>query len=63
MKAIRQHRCDGDDEHDFGRVSVGGVDVLFKIDCYDLDLVFGSEDPANAAVTRRVMTIMLPSDY
>ena len=37
--------------------------VWFKIDYYDLDLEYGSEDPADASITRRVITIMLPSDY
>ena len=37
--------------------------VFWKIDAYDRDLRFGSEDPANPAVTRRILTIMLASDY
>lgn len=30
---------------------------------YDRDLRFGSEDPANPAISRRVLTIMLASEY
>jgi len=37
--------------------------VFWKIDAYDRDLRFGSDDPANPAVTRRVLTIMLASEY
>jgi hypothetical protein len=37
--------------------------VWLKIDCYDRDLVWGSPDPADPAVTRRVVTILLPEDY
>ena len=37
--------------------------VFWKIDAYGRDLRFGSEDPANHAVTRRVLTIMLASEY
>ena len=37
--------------------------VFWKIDAYDRDLRFGSDDPANPVVTRRVLTIMLASEY
>ena len=30
---------------------------------YDTELAFGSEDPANPAITRRVITLMRPADY
>ena len=50
-------------EHDFAVVDVAGTKVYFKIDYFDLDLRYGSEDPSDAAKTVRVMTIMLPSEY
>ena len=37
--------------------------VFWKIDCYDRDLRFASEDAANPAVTRRVLAIMLSDEY
>ncbi|MCF8707006.1 DUF3768 domain-containing protein [Rhizorhapis sp. SPR117] len=48
---------------DFGAFELHDQRVLFKIDYYDLDLEFGSEDPADASITRRVLTIMLAEDY
>lgn len=50
-------------EHDFGRVVVGGASYCWKIDYYDANLVHGSPNPADAAITRRVMTIMREDEY
>ena len=54
---------DPHDEHDFGAVDVAGQRVFWKIDCYDEQLEYGSPDPADPAVTARVLTIMLASEY
>lgn len=51
------------DEHDLGGFKVGRDRLLFKIDYYDRDRRFGSPDPADPAVTTRVLTIMLASEY
>ena len=37
--------------------------VFWKFDYYDRDFRFGSEDAANPAITRRVLTIMLSDEY
>lgn len=50
-------------EHDFGAVTVGGVRVFWKIDCYDRALTAASPDPADPAVTTRVLTVMLAEEY
>ena len=50
-------------EHDFGRVEVGDCFVFWKIDYYDETLRYSSEDPADPALTVRVLTIMLTEEY
>ncbi|WP_424991365.1 DUF3768 domain-containing protein [Fluviibacterium sp. S390] len=50
-------------EHDFGAVEIDGQKIFFKIDYYDPDLQSGSENPANEALTHRVLTIMLAHEY
>lgn len=50
-------------EHDFGAVTVGCQVIFFKIDYYDPDLLHMSPDPADPAVTCRVLTIMLADEY
>ena len=50
-------------EHDFGAITYRGHKVFWKIDYYDRSLTYGSEDPANSAVTTRVLTVMLAREY
>ncbi|WP_018391346.1 DUF3768 domain-containing protein [Ancylobacter sp. FA202] len=50
-------------EHDFGALEVAGVRYFWKIDYYDLALTYGSPDPADVAVTTRVLTIMRADEY
>ena len=37
--------------------------VFWKLDYYDRDLRFASDDAADPAVTRRVLTVMLSDEY
>ena len=50
-------------EHDFGKLIVDGSDYFFKIDYYDQDKEYGSEDASNPSLTSRVMTIMKAEDW
>lgn len=50
-------------EHDFGSIKLAGRTIFWKVDYYDLDLAGGSPDPADEAVTSRVLTIMLAEEY
>ena len=57
------HENDPYEEHDFGAFEIEGRNLFFKIDYYDPTLTMHSADPANAAVTERVITIMLAEEY
>jgi Protein of unknown function (DUF3768) len=50
-------------EHDFGSFDFDGATVIFKIDYYDKNLDFHSPNPADPAVTERIITIMLADEY
>ena len=51
------------EEHDFGAIDLGGEKYFWKIDYYDRSMEAGSEDPANPAVTTRVLTVMRADEY
>jgi len=50
-------------EHDFGSVMVQGQKLFWKIDYYDPSMMYGSDDPSDPKVTRRVLTVMLAEEY
>jgi hypothetical protein len=50
-------------EHDFGSFDHDGLKVYFKFDYYDRSREFASPDPSDPAVTVRVLTILLASEY
>lgn len=64
LAAIRRHDFPDTEarERDRGSFTFRDTTVYFRIDYYDADLAYGSEDPADASVTRRVLTIMLRED-
>ena len=50
-------------EHDFGAFKHDGQLLFWKIDYYDPELMMGSPDPAEPALTARVLTLMLAEEY
>jgi Protein of unknown function (DUF3768) len=65
VKAFDDFTPDNDPygEHDFGLFEIGEERLFWKIDYYDNSLQFGSNDPADPARTKRVLTIMLAEEY
>ena len=50
-------------EHDFGSFDYKGQKIFFKIDYYDLNYEYMSENPSDPTITNRVLTIMLADEY
>lgn len=49
--------------HEFGSFEFEGQTCFWKIDLYDNDLTYGSPEPTDLSQTKRVLTIMLASEY
>jgi hypothetical protein len=49
--------------HEFGAVEVFGTTIWFKVDLYDVNYEMGSDEPTDPEQTRRVLTMLLPSEY
>jgi hypothetical protein len=65
VRGFRDFNADNDPngEHDFGAFGLFGVRFFWKIDYYDSEMKFGSEDPSDPSKTTRVLTIMLAEEY
>ncbi len=50
-------------ERDCAVLPVDGNSILFKIDYFDRSMTVHSPDPADPAVTVRVLTLMLAAEY
>ena len=49
--------------HEMGVIDFDGTTIWFKLDLYDIDYQYGSPEPSDPAQTRRVLTLLLPSEY
>lgn len=49
--------------HEMGFMDIMGRKVWFKIDLYDETYQYGTPAPTDLSKTRRVLTILFPSDY
>ena len=50
-------------EHDFGSFDYKGQKIFWKIDYYDKNYEYASENPADVTKTNRVLTVMLAEEY
>lgn len=58
-----EYENDPHGEHDLGIADTGAGRFLWKIDYYDRAMTWASPDPADPAITSRVLTIMRAEEY
>ena len=65
IKTFNKFTIDNDPykERDFGSLTANGRKIFWKIDYYDNNLEYHSPDNTDPEVTKRVMTVMLSSEY
>jgi hypothetical protein len=65
IKAYDDFTADNDpyQEHDFGSLHWGALQVFWKIDYYDPDRSMHSLDASDPSITARVLTVMLADEY
>jgi len=65
VKNFRDFTPDNDPygHHDFGSFGLNDLVIFWKIDYYDINMEYGSEDPSNEDETTRVLTILLIDEY
>ena len=51
------------EERDYGSFEYHGNKIIWKIDYYDKNYEYASENPADVTKTNRVLTIMLADEY
>ena len=55
--------CDPYNWHEMGVIEMGNEKIWFKIDLYDVAYQHGAADPTDPQQTRRVLTLLFPSEY
>ncbi|MEQ1696188.1 MAG: DUF3768 domain-containing protein [Hyphomicrobiaceae bacterium] len=64
VRAYREFdEADGPPEHDFGAFDHDGQRIFWKIDVMDRTYTSASHDPTDPRKTRRLLTVMLASEY
>ncbi|MFG6588980.1 DUF3768 domain-containing protein [Sulfitobacter sp. MOLA879] len=65
VAAYDEFNTDSDPQgwHEMGVIDLDGTMVWFKVELYDVYYTCGSPEPSDPAQTRRVLTLLLPSEY